>query len=211
MGWMIDIYISICQNGILRAGETAQVVRIELDLHADFAGRDTDRIKKLSSFIDKRGKGFFHADGTASAMDISGGSKKDLLGNHLDRFFAAGGSCALEIECCADGNDEDIKRAAFALGDERLEDCLRILAQLRSDRQTIDALIRIIIMDAVGNCCLFCDAHNVGFDCFSHEEKTCLSSGGAIVTQICRKGKNACVFVQIALNRIGEYGILQLI
>ena len=89
-------------------------------------------------------------------------------GRISDRFFAAGAGCALEVERGANGDDEDVKGAAFALRDESLEDRLRILTQLCGDRYAVNAFIRVIEMNLMGNVLLFQNPHDVGFDCICH-------------------------------------------
>ena len=159
---------SVRQLCVLRAGDAAQLVRRKLRLRADFAGGDADRVKELGGFVDERGKQLLHADGAAPAVHVAGGREKELLRDHLHGLFAAGLRGALEAERRVHRNDEDEKLAAFALGDERLEDGLRVLPELPGDGHDVDAQIGIIDMHGMGNALPFEDAHRVGLDGFCH-------------------------------------------
>ena len=159
----------IRQRRISGARQAEEVIRGELDLRADFAGGDADGIKELGGLVDECGERLLHADGAAAAVDIARGGQQDFLRDHLDRFLAAGASCALEVQRLRAGDDKDVKRAALPLRDEGLEYGVRFLMKHLCHGDRVERAVRGIEMHLMGNALLFEDAHDIGFDRFCHE------------------------------------------
>ena len=165
---------SVRQPGILRAGEPQQVVRGKLHLRADFPGADADGVKELGRLVDERREGLFHAQRAAPAVDVAGGGQQQLLREHLHGLLPAGGRGAAQVERLWAGDHEDVERAAFALGDERLE-------------HGVQRAVRGIQVHLMGDARPLEDAHHVGL--VSHGTALPFKQSGHIVAQPGADGK----------------------
>lgn len=180
---------SVRQPGILRAGEPQQVVRGKLHLRADFPGADADGVKELGRLVDERREGFFHAQRAAPAVDVAGGGQQQLLREHLHGLLPAGGRGAAQVERLWAGDHEDVERAAFALGDERLEHGVRRLPQHARDGHGVQRAVRGIQVHLMGDARPIEDAHHVGL--VSHGTALPFKQSGHIVAQPGADGKRA--------------------
>ena len=83
-------------NGVL--DHLLQIVRSHLNLIANLACAEHHGVAKQDGFIHDGGKGFFHTDGGAAAVDINRQGEKFPLRDHGDGFLARRARSSLEIK-----------------------------------------------------------------------------------------------------------------
>ena len=89
---------SVRDVGVSESQDFREVGGRDLDLIADFACAEKDRVEGRGGLMDHGAELFFHADGRASAVNVTGEREKLLRLDHFDGFPVHGLRRFLEIE-----------------------------------------------------------------------------------------------------------------